>query len=889
MGSKSFLGSDDDQFDSSYPFRGVVICCTSIPPELRTDISNKTVELGGVHKYDLTPDCTHLIVGEYDTPKYRHVAKERPDVKAMAIGWVEAVRDLWVQDADINFEALEKHWQLRPFETGGGIPTADGSEPERGRLLCCMTGFEDPTERQSIVDKIEANGGVYMGDLTKRVTHLVVYKAEGRKYQAARGWGVTTVSIEWINDSIARGMILDEKCYDPVLPVEQRGVGAWNKKTITRTVSLGKRARDNSAADEGKRKLRKTASVKLASQAEGIWASVLGKSMTSEPQPVAAEPALAPKAAEPEVSGRTKSMDTQLTRLSSFGAPDDGLVFASCCFYVHGFSQRQTEVIVNAIASLGGLVCDSLDEVAGGSGAQLAHRFLVVPQVSTAETHPPLPGNVHIITQFYIERCMHKKYFFDPHEHVFGRPFPVYPIPGFEALTICTSGFTGVDLNHVDKSLRQLGAKYEERFTAEASILICTSLSAVRPDKLKMAVAWKVPVVNPDWLWECISAGFNVPIEEFLYPDLKQNLSQPKQAGQPEADKTKRRQDKADKETIDKDLLPKPAAKTKARRDMDNSGFSPMLLGASKSSESRRPSVSERRPPRAEESATTHFETALTHQLPTDSSNAENSSSTSRGRSAASVPLSEASASAINKSPRKPTSPRKPISRVVSEIADSEATDGDVGTATSTPRPLEATNLESVKEVTEAPQEEQPEDPEVVQKRTEAEKAALAAAERLAISTKLTTTLLDSAALDSLAAGVDGSADPAGSRPPPRRRKREVLGRAISNVSAASSTSDRGPDGSGSATASFAATATKVVETVEHSSGINELPPSGTQIGYDDDDAKAAREHLLHKIMGKKEPSASKSDRLTFGDIGGFDGRQQQQQFGGGTRRSRRR
>ncbi|EGZ72532.1 hypothetical protein NEUTE2DRAFT_43850, partial [Neurospora tetrasperma FGSC 2509] len=97
--------SDHVLFDPSHPLKGV------------TDIANKTEELGGKHKHDLTPDCTHLIVGEHDTPKYRHVAKERPDVKAMAAGWIEALRKLWVEDADIDFIALEKEWELKPFET----------------------------------------------------------------------------------------------------------------------------------------------------------------------------------------------------------------------------------------------------------------------------------------------------------------------------------------------------------------------------------------------------------------------------------------------------------------------------------------------------------------------------------------------------------------------------------------------------------------------------------------------------------------------------------------------------------------------------------------------------------------------------------------------------
>lgn len=106
-------------------------------------IARKTDELGGTHKYDLTPDVTHLIVGEYDTPKYRHVAKERPDIKAMAVGWVDAVRDIWVQDERIDFRALEKEWCLKAFETGGGAIDDNQQVGPRTTLNCCLTGFDD--------------------------------------------------------------------------------------------------------------------------------------------------------------------------------------------------------------------------------------------------------------------------------------------------------------------------------------------------------------------------------------------------------------------------------------------------------------------------------------------------------------------------------------------------------------------------------------------------------------------------------------------------------------------------------------------------------------------------------------------------------------------------
>lgn len=100
--------------------------------------------MGGVHKYDLTPDVTHLIVGDYNTAKYRHVAKERPDIKPMAAAWVEAVRRLWVEDQEIDFAALESSWQLQTLESSGGIPnSSEPAERMKQKLVCCLTNFED--------------------------------------------------------------------------------------------------------------------------------------------------------------------------------------------------------------------------------------------------------------------------------------------------------------------------------------------------------------------------------------------------------------------------------------------------------------------------------------------------------------------------------------------------------------------------------------------------------------------------------------------------------------------------------------------------------------------------------------------------------------------------
>lgn len=83
--------------------------------------------MGAQHKYDLTSEVTHLIVGEYDTPKYRYVAKERPDVKVLTVSWIEAIRDMWMADQHMDLEALGSEHTL----------------PTLATLNVCMTGFDD--------------------------------------------------------------------------------------------------------------------------------------------------------------------------------------------------------------------------------------------------------------------------------------------------------------------------------------------------------------------------------------------------------------------------------------------------------------------------------------------------------------------------------------------------------------------------------------------------------------------------------------------------------------------------------------------------------------------------------------------------------------------------
>ena len=128
---------------------------------------------------------------------------------------------------------------------------------------------------------MDKNGAEYHGDLTKSVTHLIAATPSGKKYEHALSWRMKIVSIEWFEHSLERGMVLDEALYNPTLPVDERGKGAWDRRHAA-SPSLGKRTRD---ADQGhalnpfRRKLRRSASTKMGSQSEALWAGITAASL----------------------------------------------------------------------------------------------------------------------------------------------------------------------------------------------------------------------------------------------------------------------------------------------------------------------------------------------------------------------------------------------------------------------------------------------------------------------------------------------------------------------------------------------------------------------------------------------------------------------------------
>ncbi|KAF2280661.1 uncharacterized protein EI97DRAFT_453917 [Westerdykella ornata] len=497
---------------SQMPLAGAIVCFTAILPEERTALAAIAAEMGATIKLDLTSDVTHLIVGKIDSAKYRYVARQREDVKVLAPEWLDALRHIWIGGGHVPVAALEHEYHLPVFH----------------RLKICLTGFDNPEQRRYVQEKAVQNGAEYHGDLTKSVTHLIAALPTGKKYEYARAWNMKVVSWEWFEQSLQRGMALDEAYYDPRMPVEERGQGAWVRRRDI-SPNLGKRAREPeqlAAINPLKRKLRRSVSSKLGSQSEALWAGItaVGRDRKSAGDEDWDKDELT-NTASPNGSatkeGGAAAPSERISENAALHAPyldavDTG-IFQGRPILTHGFDSEKTRILREHLASNGAFIVKDPAELLTLSSDHLSRGYVVVPHdvATDLDSVPGGAGPMTRATNWWVERCLHAKCLLDPAEHVLCRPLQTGTIPGFNGLSINATGFSGIELLHVTKVVSLMGATYHEFLSAKTSVLVCNT-ETPNEQKTKFIAEKRIPAVRADWLWTCLSTGQLQPYEDFL-------------------------------------------------------------------------------------------------------------------------------------------------------------------------------------------------------------------------------------------------------------------------------------------------------------------------------------------------------------------------------------
>ncbi|CAI7582023.1 unnamed protein product [Penicillium pancosmium] len=492
--------------DKEHPLMGAVICFTSVPPERRTQLADFAKEMGAIEQPDLTSDVTHLLVGATDSPKYKFVARERNDVLVLKPEWIEAVRELWMQDEDTDTQALEEEYKL---------PTFFG-------LTICITGFSDMAFRNQMNDLAMENGAEFRKDLTKSVTHLIARNTEGEKYKFATQWHIKVVTVKWFHDCVERGMILDEEKYHPMLSLEEQGVGAWNRSLPAVKEKAGKEhAGDNNTTNpRPRKKLRRTASQKLVGQNENIWGDIMGMGFTGaapterkhdqweeddfeKPRPPVIQ------AAKSFASETTFSETTQNRQQSESISKTGGFLDGSYIL-VLGFSPKQMTILKEHLGYNGAQCVKSLSEFSSPTIPKTGHGLYIMVPYNTPRSNIPSTDDMafecEVVTDMWLERCLDARALVPPETHVASTPFPKFPLPGFAR----------IDLLHLSKLVTLMGATYEEYLTHRASVLICNDPQTASRDKLRHTSEWGVPAVSGDWFWISVQSGQKKSFEPYL-------------------------------------------------------------------------------------------------------------------------------------------------------------------------------------------------------------------------------------------------------------------------------------------------------------------------------------------------------------------------------------
>lgn len=463
--------------------------------------------MGAIHKLDLTADVTHLIVGAITTPKYKYVAKERPDIKVLPPTWLDAVREAWMEGSDVDVEALERTHRLPPFSG----------------LHICLTGFEDIEQRNWISQTAADHGATYHGDLTKAVTHLIAAAPQGQKYTHAKRWGLSVVSLKWFEHSMERGMAVDEAFYDPTMPIDEQGVGAFKRHIRPRT-SLGKHGRDGESqgTDAVRKKLRRTASTRLESQSQDMWMDMSAGNVKAAPAehdqwshqgdnlPVNDSIAITkprPSAGQHGLAGQS-------------GLPSDAnALFSGCHVLTHGLEGKRLKSVRHVLLQNGATIAESTAMLEDASCAPFfKQRYLVVPHTTRSSSNglPDVPPGTVIATEWWVERCVHYKQLLDPIDDALSQPLGYEQTPDFDLL-VSTTGFTGVDLRQIAEAVKLMGAVYQEKILPSTAVLV-SGVDTVRKEKAFYAHKHKIPVVSAHWMWECLKTKKRASFAKFSLP-----------------------------------------------------------------------------------------------------------------------------------------------------------------------------------------------------------------------------------------------------------------------------------------------------------------------------------------------------------------------------------
>lgn len=218
----------------------------------RHDVADKIVALGGTHYTDLMSLVQYLVVGSRNTEKYRYLVRYRHDVVFVAPDAVLDAHALWAAGDAVPaqlpplplfsaFAVCMARTERPPAETalrlfGERFRTPPSAAVPAGLL-------KDAFLPDEVAQVLALHGAVVSTTLTPACTVVLGTDAAGRRYTMAQQWGIPAVHPLWVYDLCLRGAALDLDDYVVLAAggnLYNNGLFVWKKLYTARVGGAGK-------------------------------------------------------------------------------------------------------------------------------------------------------------------------------------------------------------------------------------------------------------------------------------------------------------------------------------------------------------------------------------------------------------------------------------------------------------------------------------------------------------------------------------------------------------------------------------------------------------------------------------------------------------------------
>ncbi|SGZ49114.1 CIC11C00000004025 [Sungouiella intermedia] len=469
----------------------------------RHEIGNKIVALGGTHYTDLMSSVQYLVVGKRNTEKYRYSIRYRHDMVFLTEEAVTEIHSRWVAGHDYG---LDLDTFRLPVFLNFTVCVARVEKPSSQELVKLFgEKFRNPPsgkfqlepknafKADEIIRVMSMLGAKVSTTLTPTCDVLVGTDTAGRRYTMANEWKIPAVHPLWVFDSCLRGAALDLDDY-----VVNCEVGNLYNNGSSHTAQI---IRDSTWDDPGSED-------EKGSQANGTKNN--------------------------KVSRETAQSEYDTGTLES-------LLFLGFKFLPVGYLIPQQKVLKKVVESHHGEIADS------GDDDTITHILLLVkngPQanlmlsaLSSGTKRRVHSKDIQVVTDWFIERSI---YYNEARQDNWSKPLQGL-VPLATRYKVCVSGFTGVELLHIEKLVGYLNLEFCEVLNSNRDLLIINvnlfkkaflknspelfeykhkdilncpvysngeasrSVATLSSkNKINAAKKWNIPIVSIAYLWEMI-------------------------------------------------------------------------------------------------------------------------------------------------------------------------------------------------------------------------------------------------------------------------------------------------------------------------------------------------------------------------------------------------